>query len=906
MKKEAVMNRLKKSLLLSSLILAAIAADTSFYSAVYAQSSEAKELNRKGVLALESGRFDEAVQLLKQAMALEPKWGEPSYNASRLLRIKGKREEMIKMLRKANGIEPDNPKYLEEYLKALTEEYQLADKKSDTAEKDKIRAEILRINPGNVVMGLEETKKLLNLGNKDEAFAQAEKTLSKNTRLRTDYEQKEMGELYYIAAQLAEERGDLDKVKTYADYAFRYEFDKKNDAKALLSKAKDNLNQKVKDLISQAESAQRSRNYDKAKKLLEQAGEIQPENEEIKNKIVEFEDDAIVNQKLEAVDKANRDGYWLEAREGLIELSKKFVENDKIKKRLDEIKPKEDQLLKQIGLGTIPLTSRERKQVLLGFKDRGIKFLEGDVIEKDKKDKAVKSFNKALAIAKADKRLNNEIDDIESYLKKVETSDKNDENWQKALTARNAGDYEDVLKLLKKVPEEIDIQYYSYLAEAYYNTGNIEEADRCAKVQLGKQAENNRAKFILGNIKLDAGDYDNAYYYFSQVYESDPDYPEIRDKLAKSSPTFLVPVLVFLVLGLLIWVAWVMKKKMPIYDKDAKIRKAKSLFKHNCYDEAIDVLLSVRHSTYLTPSDTLEVTRLFAQCYLKKGAYDRAIGECKHLITLAPKNEEAHTWLGYAYLGQRMTSPDALPELLNLYKKDSRNIALVSLLGSYYAQQKNLNEEGVGILEQWLNLDHDNVEVLKPLGKHYLKKNRSDDKAMKVFHRMMEIGSPDPDFMLGVANVYLKTRQFDDCLSLCEHVINMDINNQYVHSILLDAYKFQNRLPELLDIYANFLQNNPYNVAFQNGLKAAQAAYEKVQRWNAAQAANEAAAVMQKLNASQEKIMDPQQMDSEQTDIPNTGEETPALAEGEIPCPQCGKGNPQNAYNCQYCGASMF
>ena len=102
------------------------------------------------------------------------------------------------------------------------------------------------------------------------------------------------------------------------------------------------------------------------------------------------------------------------------------------------------------------------------------------------------------------------------------------------------------------------------------------------------------------------------------------------------------------------------------------------------------------------------------------------------------------------------------------------------------------------------------------------------------------------------------------------------------------------------------MQNNPYNVAFQNGLKAAQAAYEKVQRWNAAQAANEAAAVMQKLNASQEMIMDPQQMGSGQTDIPNTGEETPALAEGEIPCPQCGKGNPQNAYNCQYCGASMF
>ncbi|MBR4330792.1 MAG: tetratricopeptide repeat protein [Candidatus Riflebacteria bacterium] len=114
------MNRLKKSLLLSVLFVSLLSSNTNFCNSVYAQSSEARELNRKGVLCLESGRFDEAVVLLKKAMALEPKWGEPCYNAARLLRLKGKREEMTKMLRKANGVEPDNPTYAEEYLKILT------------------------------------------------------------------------------------------------------------------------------------------------------------------------------------------------------------------------------------------------------------------------------------------------------------------------------------------------------------------------------------------------------------------------------------------------------------------------------------------------------------------------------------------------------------------------------------------------------------------------------------------------------------------------------------------------------------------------------------------------------------------------------------------------------------------
>ena len=38
----------------------------------------------------------------------------------------------------------------------------------------------------------------------------------------------------------------------------------------------------------------------------------------------------------------------------------------------------------------------------------------------------------------------------------------------------------------------------------------------------------------------------------------------------------------------------------------------------------------------------------------------------------------------------------------------------------------------------------------------------------------------------------------------------------------------------------------------------------------------------------------------------DSGEEAPALAEGEIPCPSCGKGNVQGSYTCQHCGANLF
>lgn len=902
------MNRLKKSLL-SILFVSLLASNTNLCCSVYAQSSEAKELNRKGVVALESGRFEEAVTLLKKAMALEPKWGEPCYNASRLLRLKGKREEMTKMLRKANAIEPDNPTYSEEYIKVLTEDIQ---KVANPSERAEIRKEILRVQPGNLKMGLESVKDLLNKDNKDEAYEQGELILSKNTDKRSDYENKEMGELFYIVAQIAYERGDLDKAKTDADFAYRFEFDKKNEAKELLHKIRNDIDNNVKNLITQAETAQKSGDFDKAKNLLKKAEEYQPENESIKNKLVEFDDEVEINKQIGLANKAIKDGYWLDGREVLVKLVEKYPGSDRAKKKLEELEPKTKALVNKIDLAEVPLKKEDRERVLLGYLERGDNFYTKEVKEADKKyTNTLSSFNKALALVEADKALSKYRSRVDEGFKRVKADQDNAANWQSAVSARNSGDYEDVIKLIKKIPEDQDIQLYSYLAEAYYNTGNIEEAEKCANKQLVVQPENNRAKFILGSIKLDAGENSLAYKYFKEIRDSDPEYPEINDKLAKSGVVFLDKIIIFAVFILLGWVAWIMHKRMPIYNKDAKIRSARAAFKRESYDDALKEIMEVRHSEYLTPSDTLEITRLSAQCYLKKGAYDRAIGECKHLITLAPKSEEAHTWLGYAYLGQRSLHPDALTELLNLYKKDSRNIALVSLLGSYYAQQKNLNEDGVGILEQWLNLDHDNVEVLKPLGNYYLKKNRSDDKAMKVFQRMMEIGSPDPAFLLGVANVYLKMRQYDNCLQLCEQVINNDINNEYVHSVLLEVYKKQNRLQELLDIYANFLQNNPYNVAFQNGLRAAQAAYEKVQKWNAAQAANEAAAVMEKMFANQNSdsgVENPETNESgEPSDITtDSGEEAPVLAEGEIPCPACGKGNAQGAYTCQHCGANLF
>lgn len=884
------MRRLKNNITISAIIVSALAADLCFCSPVFAQSDEAKEFNRKGLTALEAGRHGEAVQLLKKAMELEPKWGEPCFNAARLLRLVGKREDMTKMLRKANGVEPSNPTYAEEYLKVLNEDLDKAEKEANNDEITRLQDEIIRVNPGDLKVGLKLIEKHIKLEENDEAYAAAQDLIERNSRHRSQYDVKEMGKLYYHAAKMAFERGELRNAKSYCDNARKFNFDKKKEAEEFLKEIKANVDNRVNGILEEATEAQKSGNHEKAMSLLKEAEEIQPDNEAIKTAFVQFADDEDINKFITKAKGFNANDRWLDAREVLLKLQEKYPENPQAKKMLADLAPKEASLLKAIGMPDIPTTAEERKGVLLGFKNSGIEFFEN----KNYKS-CVSQLNKALALIAEDKTLNSHKSEIDELLKKIDEMDRDKANWMKAVDARNSGEYEDVIKLLKSLPADYDIQLDSYLAEAYYKTGDTEKAEQYGLKQLGKQPENNRAKFVLGCVYLDANDNERAYKYFTEVYDSDPEYPEIGDKLAASSAKHAPMAFAVIILVLLAWIAWKMKKNLPIYTKNSMISKAKSYFKKEDWDTCLEELQKVRHSAYLNNADTFEIAKLSAQCYLKKGRYDLAVGECKHLISLSPKSEEAHLWLGYAYLGRRMLAPEALPELLNLYKKESRNIALVSLLGSYYAQQKNLTDEGVAVLEQWLNIDHDNVEVLKPLGKYYLKKNRSDDKAMKVFQKMMEIGSPEPDFKLGVANVYLRTRQFDDCLRLCEDVINEDINNEYVHAIMLEAYKKQNRLSELLDIYANFLQNNPYNVAFQNGLKAAQAAYDKIQSKNATQAAAEAEAVMEKMmaEAQDESVASVEEMEN-------------ILEPGQIPCPSCGKANPEGSYCCQYCGANMI
>lgn len=794
-------------------------------SKVLCQQDDVKVITRNAAIAIRMGHYSDAKELISKALKLDPNYAEAHFQAALLLKALNKHQEMKNRLKIAISLDPENQTYKDEYIKILKEELKKAKQTNNTSDIDSISKEILSLNPEELSIVLEKIKLQVSKGNTEEAKKLALDALDKNKKSLLNYNSSEIGEIYYILAKIEFDTENILKAREYADKATRYPIDNPDKAKKLLAEIKKVQRNKVEGHLKLGKAALERSDFDTAKSEFEAGLAIDPNNEAINtemeklNNIIEAK-----NLYSQAMQKINS-GKWLDARDLLEKANELDPNNQEIKKHLAKAISIEEELLKKIGkTDRLPRTSLERQRLVEYYFNEGLRYHE----VKNYKD-ALIFYNRALAIIPFDEQLEKYKSQIEEKIAEIDQIDNTNKTWEKAKEHYSNGEYEEALKLFEKLPQNYSVDLPSYLAFCYWKMGNKLKAKELANYQLVKQPENNRAKFVLANICFENNEIPIAYKLLKEIKESDPEYPGIDDLLTKTASLKWAPIVIpLLIVLVLVWITYIFYKNLPEYRKNASIKDAQRLLNKGLYKECIEILNNIKRLPNLNQYDIMIVSRILAQAYLKTAAYDKAIGECKYLLSINPNDQEAFKWLGFAYLGRRMATPESLPALLNLYKTEQNNVALVQLLGQHYVAQKVLPPEGVQVLEKWLELEPNNPDVLKHLGKLYLQKGRSDDKAMKVFKAMLDTQKAEPEFCLGVAKLYIRLQQYDECLKLCEQVLSQDINNELVHSVLRECYYKMNKLPELIEVYKAYLSENPYNISFQKGLTEAEKLLKQV------------------------------------------------------------------------------
>lgn len=846
-------------------------------------AQDAKELNRLGVTAFRSGNYAEAKEYLQKAMKLNPTWAEPYYNAALLLRAVQKRDDMKPLLKKALHLEPANQNYREEYIKFLKEDMRAAKSAGQADKAASLREEIVTTDPSEVDLGADIVDEQIAAGQSDKAKKLALQLIDSNKAELPEYRSEGIGRLYYGLGKIEQAADNTAKAREYAEKSTRYPLPNPDQGKDLLADIKKTQQETVEGYIKLGRSYAGKGDTAKALEEYQNALSIDATNETAQSEIEALKSKEESRDLMADALKLTAEEKWLEARDLLEQVIAAQPKHAEARRLLAQATTYETELMKKLGrTDRLPRNTEERASLTENYIMMGTRFAEAS-----NNQDAKQAFERALAIIALDSKLEKLRPKVTAEMAKIGTIDTRAQNWDKAKEHYKSGEYEECIKCLESLPVDYQVDLPSFLAYCYWKIGNDEKGKKFASLQLVKQPDNNRAKFVLGSIFAAAGDNAAAYKILKEVKDSDPEYPGIDDVLYKAGALkwglLVLPAAAILILC---WIGWIIYHNLPEHNKNAAIKRARANLNKGLHKECLDELNGVRRLPNLDAYDGMVISRIAAQAYLKTGAYDRAIGECKHLISINTQDAEAHQWLGFAYLGRRMLTPESLPELLNLYKTEQRNIALISLLGHHYTSQKTISPEGIEILEKWLELEPTNPEVLKPLGRYYLQKGRADDKAMLVFQRMLEFAKPEPEFLLGVAKLHLKQKQFEECLRLCEQVIRMDVNNEMVHGVLRDCYTKMEKLNELLDIYRAYLAENPYNVAFQKGLTEAM---------NVAQRTGVKVGPAPSVTVPSEPVL-PQGSPAPQT--------AAAPADG-IVCPHCGAANSKADYYCQQCGKSI-
>ncbi|MFW5782377.1 MAG: tetratricopeptide repeat protein, partial [Candidatus Muiribacteriaceae bacterium] len=391
---------------------------------------------------------------------------------------------------------------------------------------------------------------------------------------------------------------------------------------------------------------------------------------------------------------------------------------------------------------------------------------------------AVKAVSEALDIVP------NSINNLEAY-------------WLILNSYRKLDMYEKQIATAKEILENdsTDIKVWIYLAEAYYFSGDYENA-----------------LIVFERINDDFSEFLAEYPGISSRINS-----RIRDlKMRQYIPVLKKSGYAAGILLILLFLFF----NTPVVRKVIYYRKARTAFLRKSWNEIIEYgepIMKYSFSHY----KRLELYKMMILAYIQVRDFEHAERLLKEAMGRWPDDEELLYNNAVLFLKRDVFSKEALYAYKVFFQKEPYNRRLLRMIARYFWERKRnpdfrpvidiFEEKKMEILERVFNNEKDNLEVVNLLADEYRKGQVFNRNSLKVFEKLLEHDYENIQVHELLSRAYLACGEYEKAVKECKFIFRRDINNISAHDVFRKSYIGSGNIDQLLIEYENLLQIDPDN-----------------------------------------------------------------------------------------------
>jgi len=436
-------------------------------------------------------------------------------------------------------------------------------------------------------------------------------------------------------------------------------------------------------------------------------------------------------------------------------------------------------------------------------------------LNNDSYEEAIDLFEKASQLRPDSKRAKEGLNRAKDLAKAHSTF----ESAQEDLKNGNASKALETLNQLKKEGRSFQ-GMQPLVIEANFKQNNYAKTIELAQDYLALRPNDFAVLYFMARSYEDSKDAipdsrKKAIQSYRKLTNLKPGYADVDSRLSRLQNQFLFPILVVVVvLGLVIAiVVWFYKtrhdrKKVGFLNRVEKLAQ-KEAWKDivDLYGEFYEVELDIR--------ETLKVYPVFMQAMVECERFGECLKIGPKILTAMPNHRQAQVFMGLAHFGNRAINPNNLKYYISVFESDFVTDEMIQWVGERLIDLNLVRDETIPLLWRFNELFPENEECRKILLEQLGKEKVVTKQLVDLMELEVKYNKNDTKCRLKLADHYLKKKKYDQCIRFCEEVINLNVTDRKLHTILYAAYEEQGSIDALLPVYESLLQLFPNSIILQ-------------------------------------------------------------------------------------------